>query len=134
MRAGFDAPTVEATLGRLRVHQLVDDAEFARYWVEQAANMAQLLQTTDPEVAAGRDAYIVENNAGAPPPPPPLGPGLHAGPESNGGILSVQPLVDDVRLDDLVGAEDADDREPEEHHGTEQHADRAGPPALEHEQ
>ncbi len=34
-RAGFDAAAVEATLGRLRELRLLDDAEFARYWVDQ---------------------------------------------------------------------------------------------------
>ena len=35
LRAGFDAATVEATLGQLHEQRLVDDAEFARYWVDQ---------------------------------------------------------------------------------------------------
>ena len=30
----------------------------ARYWVEAASTMAGLVQTTDPDVAAGRDAHI----------------------------------------------------------------------------
>jgi regulatory protein len=36
-RAGFDEPTVEATLRRLRELGLVDDADFARRWVEERA-------------------------------------------------------------------------------------------------
>lgn len=36
--AGFDEPTVEATLGRLRELGLVDDADFARRWVEERAS------------------------------------------------------------------------------------------------
>jgi regulatory protein len=35
LRAGFVAEQVEATLALLREHALVDDASFARYWVEQ---------------------------------------------------------------------------------------------------
>ena len=34
-RAGFDEATVETTLVQLRRNHLVDDAEFARYWVAQ---------------------------------------------------------------------------------------------------
>jgi 3-(3-hydroxy-phenyl)propionate hydroxylase len=79
----------------------------ARTWVEKAATMAGLLQTTDPETAAGRDAYLRANPAAAAPPPPqPLGPGLHAGPDDEfAGRLSLQPVLPDGgRLDDLVGA------------------------------
>jgi 3-(3-hydroxy-phenyl)propionate hydroxylase len=78
----------------------------ARYWVEKASTMAGLMQTTDPETAAGRDAYIRANPAAAAPPSPPaLGPGLHAGPgDERAGHLAVQPvLADGRRLDDLVG-------------------------------
>jgi 3-(3-hydroxy-phenyl)propionate hydroxylase len=78
----------------------------ARYWVEKAATMAGLLQTTDPETAAGRDAYIAANPAAAAPPSaPPLGPGLHDGSrDERAGRLSVQPVLPDGRrLDDLVG-------------------------------
>jgi regulatory protein len=35
LRAGFDEATVEATLDQLREQRLLDDAEFARYWVDQ---------------------------------------------------------------------------------------------------
>ena len=77
----------------------------ARYWVEQAATMATLVQTTDPQVAAGRDAYIREHPEASVPPAPPLGPGLHRGPaDAQAGRLSVQPVLGDgTRLDDLVG-------------------------------
>ncbi len=34
-RAGFDEATIEATLVELRELEVVDDAAFARYWVEQ---------------------------------------------------------------------------------------------------
>jgi 3-(3-hydroxy-phenyl)propionate hydroxylase len=74
--------------------------------VEKAASMAGLMQTTDPETAAGRDAYIRANPvAAAPPGAPPLGPGLHTGPgDERAGRLSVQSVLpDERRLDDLVG-------------------------------
>lgn len=77
----------------------------ARYWVEQASTMAGLVQTTDPEVAAGRDAHIRANPASSQPPAPPLGPGLHDGAsDKRAGWLSIQPqLPGGRRLDDLVG-------------------------------
>jgi 3-(3-hydroxy-phenyl)propionate hydroxylase len=78
----------------------------ARYWVEKAASMAGLMQTTDPETAAGRDAYIrADPTAAAPPGAPPLGPGLHTGPlDERAGRLSAQPVLPDGRrLDDVVG-------------------------------
>ena len=77
----------------------------ARYWVEQAATMATLVQTTDPHVAAERDAYIREHPEASVPQAPALGPGLHRGPaDPQAGRLSVQPLLaDGSRLDDLVG-------------------------------
>ncbi|WP_165824593.1 bifunctional 3-(3-hydroxy-phenyl)propionate/3-hydroxycinnamic acid hydroxylase [Micromonospora globispora] len=79
--------------------------EHARYWVSQAANMARLLQTTDPEVAKGRDDHIRANPTESLPPRPPLGPGLHdGGHDKRAGVLSEQPTLDDGRrLDDLVG-------------------------------
>jgi 3-(3-hydroxy-phenyl)propionate hydroxylase len=77
----------------------------ARYWVEQAATMASLLQATDPQTAADRDAYIRAHPGETLPPAPPLGPGLHTGPgDPKAGMLSVQPvLADGTRLDELIG-------------------------------
>ena len=77
----------------------------AKYWVEAASKMATLIQTTDPDIAAGRDAHIRQNPTSSLPPPAPLGPGLHEGPgDERAGMLSVQPrLADGRRLDDLVG-------------------------------
>jgi 3-(3-hydroxy-phenyl)propionate hydroxylase len=77
----------------------------ARYWVEAASTMAALMQTTDPEVAAGRDEHIRASPTSSIPPAPPLGPGLHDGAaDERAGLLSVQPrLPDGRRLDDLVG-------------------------------
>ena len=76
-------------------------------WVETAANQAVIIQTTDPEVAHGRDEYIKANpGASAVPPPPALGPGLHEGNgDTRAGHLGPQPiLADGTRLDDMVGA------------------------------
>lgn len=78
----------------------------ATAWVETAANQAVIIQTTDPAVAEGRDAYIAANpGASAVPPPPLLGPGLHeAGNGTRAGKLGPQPiLADGTRLDDMVG-------------------------------
>lgn len=78
----------------------------ARYWVEAAATMAGLVQTTDPDVAAGRDTHIRANPTSSQPPAPPLGPGLHDGAnDDRAGVLSVQPrLADGRRLDDIAGS------------------------------
>lgn len=76
----------------------------ARYWVDQAARMAGLVQTTDPEVARIRDQHVRDDPSAAELPPPPLGPGLHTG-TGTGGHLSRQPVLEDGRrLDDLVGS------------------------------
>lgn len=78
----------------------------ATVWVETAANQAVIIQTTDPTVAQGRDAYIAANPAASSlPPPPSLGPGLHEGADgTRAGHLGPQPiLADGTRLDDMVG-------------------------------
>jgi 3-(3-hydroxy-phenyl)propionate hydroxylase len=78
----------------------------ARFWVEQAANAAGFLQTTDAGVAKQRDAFIRANPAASAPVAPPLGPGLHeGGTDDRAGRLATQPiLADGVRLDDMVGS------------------------------
>lgn len=80
-------------------------SEHARYWVHKAATMATLIQTTDPTVAAQRDAYIRAHPEDSYPAAPALGPGLHKGPaDAHGGLISAQPtLADGRRLDDIVG-------------------------------
>lgn len=78
----------------------------AQFWVEQAANAAGFVQTTDAGVAAQRDAFLREHPEAAAPVPPRLGPGLHHGErDERAGALSIQPmLADGTRLDDMVGA------------------------------
>lgn len=77
----------------------------AHYWVEQAATMAGILQTTDRKTAEHRDAYVRANPGASAPPSPALGPGLHTAElNDSAGRLSLQPrLSDGTRLDDLVG-------------------------------
>nr|WP_274637166.1 bifunctional 3-(3-hydroxy-phenyl)propionate/3-hydroxycinnamic acid hydroxylase [Microbacterium bovistercoris] len=78
----------------------------AQYWVETAAQQAEIIQTLDPEVAKGRDEFVrAHPEASAVPPSPPLGPGLHEGDrDERAGRLGIQPiLVDGTRLDDMVG-------------------------------
>ncbi|MFD0997365.1 3-(3-hydroxy-phenyl)propionate hydroxylase [Pseudoclavibacter chungangensis] len=76
----------------------------ATFWVETAANQAVGIQTLDPRVAEGRDAFMrAHPEASAVPTSPPLGPGFHEGDE-RAGRLSIQPiLADGTRLDDMVG-------------------------------
>jgi 3-(3-hydroxy-phenyl)propionate hydroxylase len=78
----------------------------ATFWVETAAKQAVVIQTTDPEVAKGRDEYIrTHPEATAEPTSPALGSGLHeADRDERAGRLSMQPiLADGTRLDELVG-------------------------------
>lgn len=78
----------------------------ATFWVRTAAEQAVMIQTTNPEVAAGRDAFMKAHpEASAAPQPPALGPGLHDGAhDDRAGKLGPQPLLDDgIRLDDMVG-------------------------------
>lgn len=78
----------------------------AEFWVKAAAEQAVMIQTTNPEVAAGRDAFMKAHpEASAVPLPPALGPGLHFGDkDERAGKLGPQPvLADGTRLDDMVG-------------------------------
>lgn len=78
----------------------------AWYWVNKAATMANLVQTTDPAIAARRDAHCRANpEAVCPPPAPALGPGLHLGQaDPHAGRIAAQPMLPDgQRLDDIVG-------------------------------
>ncbi len=78
----------------------------ATFWVKTASEQAVMIQTTSPEVAAGRDAFMKAHpEASAAPAAPALGPGLHAGDRhERAGTLGPQPFLSDgVRLDDMVG-------------------------------
>lgn len=78
----------------------------ATFWVETAARQAVIIQTLDPQIAAGRDEFIrAHPEESAVPTSPALGPGLHEGDrDERAGKLGIQPiLVDGTRLDDMVG-------------------------------
>lgn len=78
----------------------------ATFWVETAANQAVGIQTLDPHVAEGRDAFMrAHPEVSAVPTSPALGPGLHEGElDERAGKLGMQPiLADGTRLDDMVG-------------------------------
>lgn len=81
-------------------------APHARFWVEQAVQAALGVQTTDPEIAARRDAAIRTDPTSLAPVSPRLGPGLHTGAvNTRAGGLSIQPvLADGCRLDDRLGS------------------------------
>jgi len=74
-----------------------------RAFVELAVRIGEVVQATDPAVAAERDARMLAGEATVfEYPQPGLGPGLHAGPL--GGTLFPQPrLADGRRLDEAVG-------------------------------
>lgn len=79
----------------------------AQSWIEQATRLSVTIQTTDTDVAAGRDAFLRTQPEDAIAVVPGLGPGLHehTGDDDSAGFLSVQPVFDDGRrFDDLVGA------------------------------
>jgi 3-(3-hydroxy-phenyl)propionate hydroxylase len=72
--------------------------------VELAVGYGRIICTTDPEVAAARDAQMLsaaQPEAGAPQGTPALSAGPAIG--RGGGALSAQPRVDGRRLDDVVG-------------------------------
>ncbi len=94
------------------VHDGADDTLLDSYQSERAPHVRSIVDlaiffgriicTTDPAVAAERDATI-RRTGGADAQPPT--PGLGAGPGivGGGGGYSAQPMLDGVRLDDLVG-------------------------------
>jgi 3-(3-hydroxy-phenyl)propionate hydroxylase len=77
----------------------------AQVFVETAARLGGIIQTTDPVRAAARDAeMLVGGTIEFKDPAPPLGPGLHIH-DGIGGTIPGQPLLSTgVRLDDAVGA------------------------------
>lgn len=75
-----------------------------RTWIENATRMSQVLQTTDPAVAAQRDAHMRADPGAGAPTAPLLGPGLHGDTAPPAGEPAVQPVLPDgTRLDDAVG-------------------------------
>jgi 3-(3-hydroxy-phenyl)propionate hydroxylase len=75
-----------------------------RAYIETAIRLGGIIQTTDPAVAAKRDAEMLANPPTMQSIQPPLGPGLHGEAPSPAGTLSAQPrLADGRRLDDAVG-------------------------------
>lgn len=72
-------------------------------FIELAVRLGAVIQATDPQVAAERDARFLAGEATVfEYPQPGLGPGLHAGPL--GGTLFPQPrLADGRRLDEAIG-------------------------------
>ncbi len=76
----------------------------ARAWIEIATQLSDVINTTDPNVAAGRDAHMLANPMPYRNETPPLGPGLHGEAPPPAGLLSEQAvLADGSRLDDETG-------------------------------
>jgi len=78
-----------------------------RTFIELAVRMGDIIQTTDPAVAAERDRRLAAG--GAPEllvyPDPQLGPGIHDDAPPPVGVICPQPRLDDGRrLDDAVGS------------------------------
>jgi 3-(3-hydroxy-phenyl)propionate hydroxylase len=72
--------------------------------VDLAVSFGRIICTTDPEIAAARDAQMLAEQPGQTEPPggtPALTEGIALGP--GGGALSAQPWIDGRRLDDVVG-------------------------------
>lgn len=73
--------------------------------IEAAVGFGRLICTTDPEIAAARDARLLADlrpPSDSPSAVPALGPG--PGVADGGGMLAAQPIVDGSRLDDLIGS------------------------------
>ncbi|UGS36148.1 bifunctional 3-(3-hydroxy-phenyl)propionate/3-hydroxycinnamic acid hydroxylase [Capillimicrobium parvum] len=76
----------------------------ARAWIEIATELSNVINTTDPQVAAGRDAHLLANPMPYRNETPPLGPGLHGDAAPPAGLLSEQAVLPDgSRLDDETG-------------------------------
>ena len=80
-----------------------DRSPHVRAWIMQATKMSGIIQTTDPEVAAGRDAHIRSNPADTVANVPLLGGGLHGERPAPAGAYAIQPETDGgPRFDDRV--------------------------------
>lgn len=81
-----------------------DRSPHARAWITQATTMSGIVQTTDPAVAADRDAHVRKNPAETAPKVPLLGSGLHGSEPEPAGTCAIQPaLGDGARFDDRIG-------------------------------
>ncbi len=77
--------------------------EHARAWIMIATELSNIINTTDEQVAAGRDAHMLANPILYTDETPPLGPGLHGDAPPPAGVLSQQAvLADGTRLDDIT--------------------------------
>jgi 3-(3-hydroxy-phenyl)propionate hydroxylase len=78
----------------------------AEAWITIATELSNVINTTDPEIAARRDAHMIANPPPYDPSTPRLGAGLHqADDPAPAGFLSLQPaLPDGTRLDDAIGS------------------------------
>ena len=76
----------------------------SKAWIKLATDLAKIINTTDPQIAAARDAAMLAH----PPEPvddiPLLGPGLHGDEGPPAGKLSQQLVLEDgTRMDDVTG-------------------------------
>jgi 3-(3-hydroxy-phenyl)propionate hydroxylase len=98
-----------AVMGGRADDRLLDTYESERRihsksWITIATDMAKIINTTDPEVAAARDAAMLAQPPEEPDVAPALGPGLHGEDGPPTGKLSEQlVLPDGTRLDDVTG-------------------------------
>src|SRR5262249_51814644 len=99
-----------AVLGGRAAPALLDSYEseraaHVRQYIDTAVRLGGIIQTTDPAVAAKRDADMVSGPPKMESINPALGPGLHGASPAPAGTLSRQPrLADGRRLDDAAGA------------------------------
>jgi 3-(3-hydroxy-phenyl)propionate hydroxylase len=99
-----------AVLGGRAPPALLDSYEIersahVRQYIDTAVRLGGIIQTTDPAVAARRDAEMASGPPRMESIKPTLGPGLHGTAPAPAGTLSRQPrLADGRRLDDAAGA------------------------------
>ena len=78
--------------------------QHARAWINIATELSNVINTTDPQVAAGRDAHMLAQPIPYTDETPPLGSGLHGDAPPPAGVLSEQGMLEDGgRLDDETG-------------------------------
>jgi 3-(3-hydroxy-phenyl)propionate hydroxylase len=78
-----------------------------RTLTETAIAMGRVVCTADPQAAAQRDAFMLaeraKGNAAVAPPDPKPGPGVFAASSARAATIFPQPIIDGVRLDDVLG-------------------------------